>query len=124
MFNAAQFRVFLRRAHQPESLTSPKRWPSTDVIEHDESNKANSEEILLSALDGLPDDKLTGFALRLALTTHTAQIPREGEIDLLAEAEAAFAPPQPKKVSKPKKAKTTLAKVSPKKNAAKKSVAA
>ncbi len=43
-------------------------------------------------LDGLADDKLTGFALRLVLTGHTS-IPRESEIDFLSEAEAAFAPP-------------------------------
>ena len=79
---------------------------------------------MVTTVAGLPDDKLTGFAVRLALTTHTAQIPREGEIDFLAAAAAAFAPPQPKKADKPKKAETTRAKVSPKKNATKKSAAA
>jgi ParB family transcriptional regulator, chromosome partitioning protein len=39
-----------------------------------------------------------GFALRLAFAGHTA-IPRESEIDFLTEAEAAFAPPQPKKTA-------------------------
>jgi ParB family chromosome partitioning protein len=69
---------------------------SNDVAEHlaanDENNERSSEEILLSTIDGLPDDKLTGFALRLVLTAHTP-IPREGELDLLTEAETAFAPP-------------------------------
>jgi ParB family chromosome partitioning protein len=94
---------------------------------NDENNQQTSEEILLSTIDGLPDDKLTGFALRLVLTAHTA-IPREGEIDFLTEAEAAFAPPQPKKTAS-KKAKTptpikTDQKTAAKKKAAKKQVAA
>ncbi|WP_035357930.1 hypothetical protein [Edaphobacter aggregans] len=59
---------------------------------------------LLSTIDRLPDHKLTGFALRLVFTGHTP-IPRESEIDFLTEAEAAFAPPQPKKTAS-KKAKT------------------
>jgi hypothetical protein len=43
-------------------------------------------------------------------------IPREGELDLLAEAEAAFVPPQRKKSGKPKKAKApTSVDASPKK---------
>ena len=41
-------------------------------------------------------EKLTGFALRLALTGHT-DIPREGDFDFLAEAESVFTPQQPKK---------------------------
>ena len=71
---------------------------------NDENNQQTSEEILLSTIDGLSDDKLTGFALRLVLTAHTP-IPREGELDLLTEAEAAVAPPQPKKTAS-KKTKT------------------
>jgi hypothetical protein len=49
---------------------------------NEENTQQTSEEILLSIIDGLQDDKLTGFALRLALTAHTA-IPRESEIDFL-----------------------------------------
>ena len=67
-----------------------------------ENNQQTGEEVLLSVVDGLEDDKLSSFALRLALTGH-ADIPRENEIDHLAEAEAVFAPPQPKK-AKAKKA--------------------
>ena len=43
---------------------------------------------------------------------------------LLAAAAAAFTPPNPTKVRKPKKAKTAPAKVSPKKNAARQKIAA
>jgi ParB family chromosome partitioning protein len=69
----------------------------------------------------------TGFALRLVLTAHTP-IPRESEIDFLTEAEAAFAPPQPKKTaSKTAKAPTPIKdaqKNAAKKKTAKKQVAA
>jgi ParB family chromosome partitioning protein len=71
-------------------------------VSDDENNQQTGEEVLLSIVDGLEDDKLSSFALRLALTGH-ADIPRENEIDHLAEAEAVFAPPQPKK-AKTKKA--------------------
>jgi ParB family transcriptional regulator, chromosome partitioning protein len=80
-------------------------------------------------IDGLEDNKLTGFALRLALIGHM-DTPREGEFDFLAEAEAAFAPPQPKNAaSKKPKVKTptpikAASKSAPKKAAAKKKTAA
>ena len=97
-----------------------------DVAEHfagdNENNQQTAEEILLSAIDGLTDDKLTGFALRLALTGYI-DIPREGEFDFLTEAEAAFVPPQPKTEKRPRKAPTSI-KPAAKKAAAKKKVAA
>jgi ParB family chromosome partitioning protein len=121
-FTPAQLRVFLRALVNldPYTLTD-------DVAEHfagdDEDHQQTAEEILASALTETPDEKLTSFALRIALTGYVA-IPSEGQIDLLAEAAAAFAPPQPIKASKPKKAATARAKVAPKKNVARKSVAA
>jgi len=69
----------------------------------DENDQRTPEEILLSTLDSLTDDKLTGFALRLALTGHL-YIPREGDHDFLTEAENAFAPHKLKKPASPKKA--------------------
>jgi ParB family chromosome partitioning protein len=73
------------------------------------------------------DDKLTGFALRLVLTDHVS-IPLENEADPLSEAEAAFAPPQPKSPKPRKTSKSedtaTLVKAPPKKSAAKKQKAA
>ena len=122
VFSAAQFRFFLRLLVNLDPYTFVDEVAEHFAIEHDDSDKA-SDEILLSVLDALTDDKLTGFALRLVLTQYHP-IPREGEIDVLSEATAAFAPTQPKKVSKPKNPKSALAKVSPKKNAAKKSAAA
>jgi ParB family chromosome partitioning protein len=68
MFSAAQLRVFLR------ALVTIDRYAFDDVAEqlvaNDENNEQSSEQILLSTIDGLPDDKLTGFTLRLVLTTH------------------------------------------------------
>jgi ParB family transcriptional regulator, chromosome partitioning protein len=100
-FSPAQLRTFL------SALISLDPYAFEDVAEHylgdDESNQQTAEEILVSILASLPEDKLTGFALRLVLTQHAA-IPPESEFDFLAEAEAAFVPLQLKK-SKPKKAK-------------------
>ncbi|MCU1247168.1 MAG: Chromosome (plasmid) partitioning protein ParB [Edaphobacter sp.] len=119
MFGAAQLRVFLR------ALVTIDSYAFDDVAEqlaaNDEDNQQTSEEILLSTIDGLPDDKLTGFALRLVLTAHTP-IPRESEIDLLTEAEAAFAPLQPNKTAS-KKTKTATPIKATQKTAAKKTTA-
>src|SRR6201996_3380660 len=94
-FTAPQLRVLLRAlVHiDPYQFTD-------DVAAHfvtDENNQQTAEEVLTSILGGLEDEKLTGFALRLVLTTH-AGIPRENEIDSLIEAEQVFAPRQPKKL--------------------------
>ena len=60
----------------------------------------------------------------LVLTGHTP-VRRESEIAFLDEAEAAFAPPQPKTTAKKKEKKPTLVKApTPKKTAAKKKDAA
>ena len=72
----------------------------------DENNQQTPDEVLASTLTSLPDEKLTGFALRLALTGHT-EIPREGDFDFLAEAESVFIPQQPKKKAHAKMAKVT-----------------
>jgi hypothetical protein len=109
----------------PRALVNIDPYTFDDVAENfadDEKNQQTSEEILLSTIDGLPDDKLTGFALRLVITAHIP-IPREGGLDYLAEAETAFAPPQLKKTA----SKKTTTKPTPikaaKKGAAKKTTA-
>lgn len=103
VFTAAQLRVFLHALITIDPYTF-----ADDVAEHfigdDENNQQTAEEILLSTLHSLADDKLTGFGLRLVLTGR-ADIPSEGKFDLLAEAEAAFVPAKPDQVKKPKKAK-------------------
>ena len=124
IFNAAQLRVFLRALVNldPYTLTD-------DVAEYfagdTENNQQTAEEILTAALAETQDEKLASFALRLALTGYVA-IPREGEIDYLAETEQAFTPPERK--SEPKKATKKSAKPASKKaaqkTAAKKPIAA
>ena len=121
MFAAAQLRVFLRALVNLDPYTF-----TDDIAEYfagdDENNQLSAEEILLSTIGALTEDKLTGFALRLALTGHVG-IPREGEYDFLTEAESAFAPPQPKAEEKHKKTPTPV-KATPKKSATKKKAAA
>ncbi len=122
MFNAVQLRVFLRALVNLDPYDFAE-----DVAEHyasgDENDQRTPEEVLISTLDTLADDKLTSFALRLALTGHL-YIPREGDHDFLAEAENAFAPPKlrtpasPKKVAKTAEAKKLTAKHGPKKRIA------
>jgi ParB family chromosome partitioning protein len=79
--------------------------------EENNDHQQTPEEILAAALFQTPDEKLTSFALRLALTGYVT-IPRENDLDYLAEAEAAFIPPPTKK--KPKANKPTLIKGSTK----------
>jgi ParB family chromosome partitioning protein len=127
-FTAAQLRVLLRALVNldPYTLTDDL---AEQIAGEDENEQRTAEEVLLSAIDGLEDNKLTGFALRLALIGHM-DTPREGEFDFLAEAEAAFAPPRPKNAaSKKAKVKTptpikAASKPAPKKTAAKKKTAA
>lgn len=98
-FSGPQLRVLLR------ALINIGAYDFTDeVAAHfvgdDENNQQSAEEVLLSVMDGLEDGKLPAFALRLALTGHV-DIPREGEMDHLIEAEKLFAPAQPKARKKP-----------------------
>ena len=53
---------------------------------------------MLATIDATVDDRLTRFAIRLALSGRVG-IPRENEFDFLAEAEAVFAPPPQKKAA-------------------------
>jgi ParB family transcriptional regulator, chromosome partitioning protein len=97
---AIQLRTFL------SALIHLDPYMFEDIAEQqvtdDENNQQSAEVILGTLLASTPDDKLTGFALRLVLTSHAA-IPRQGEFDCLADAEAAFVPAPPKKRSKGKK---------------------
>jgi ParB family transcriptional regulator, chromosome partitioning protein len=122
MFSAPQLRTFLF------ALIHLDPYMFEDIAEQqvddDENNQQSAEEILSVLLASIPDEKLTGFALRLALTAH-ASIPRQGELDYLAEAEAAFIPKPPKKTGKAKKSAVIQPiKASPKKAITKKKLAA
>jgi len=98
-FNGPQLRVLLRALIHIDSYDF-----TDDVAAHfvgdDKNNQQSAEEVLLSVMDGMEVEKLPAFALRLALTGHV-DIPREGEIDHLIEAEKLFAPAQPKTTVKP-----------------------
>jgi ParB family transcriptional regulator, chromosome partitioning protein len=123
MFSSNQLRAFLRLLINVDPYTFTDDVAEHFAIEHDDSDKT-SEEILTSTLNGLADDALTSFALRLVLTQHSP-VPREGEIDLLIEAEAAFATPKPKNTASKKVKKPTPIKASQsKKTRANKEVAA
>ena len=67
-----------------------------------ENTQQSDEEIVLAALDGTADERLTGLALRIVLSDHIS-IPHGNQPDFLTEAEQVFAPKKPKAV-KPKPA--------------------
>jgi ParB family chromosome partitioning protein len=123
MFTAAQLRLFLRLIVfiDPYSFLE-------EVASHFEGDDGNhdqtEQDMVLSALANTADEKLTSFALRLALTDNLG-LPRDTHPDLLSEAEVLFAPPQAKskKASNPKAA-PTLVKPAEKKITAKKQKAA
>ncbi len=94
--NAAQLRVLLRAIVNLDPYTF-----ADDLAEDiaDENGRRSAEEVLLATIDATGDDKLTRFAIRLALFGHVG-IPRENELDFLTEADAVFAP-----LRKPKKSR-------------------
>jgi ParB family chromosome partitioning protein len=110
-FTAAQLRVFLSALCNLDPYTITE-----DVADHfaeqNNDHQQTPEEILAAALSQTPDERLTSFALRLALTGYVT-IPHEDQLDYLAEAEAAFVAPPPAK-KKPKPNRPTLIKASPK----------
>ncbi|MDQ2844643.1 MAG: ParB/RepB/Spo0J family partition protein [Acidobacteriota bacterium] len=102
-FTAPQLRVLLRAIVNLDPYTFADDL-ADDIAGENENEQRTAEEVLLTSIDGLPDDKLTGFAVRLALAGHRG-IPAESEFDFLAEAENVFAPPPPEQEVRPKKAK-------------------
>jgi hypothetical protein len=93
MFTAAQLRVFLRALVNLDPYTI-----TDDVAEHfagdNENNQQTAEEILASRTCRDAGREANQLRPPLALTGYVA-IPREGEFDFLAEAEAAFIQPKP-----------------------------
>jgi ParB family chromosome partitioning protein len=92
--NAAQLRVLLRAIVNFDPCTF-----ADDLAEDvaDENDCRSAEEVLLATIDVTVDNKLTRFAVRLALSGHVGT-PREGELDLLSEAEAVFVPKKSKAI--------------------------
>jgi ParB family chromosome partitioning protein len=114
-FNAAQMRFFLRLVIQLDY--SFLEDVATHFANGDENEQRTDEEIVLAALDGTTDEKLTSLALRIVLSDHVG-IPHESQPDLLSEAELVFVPTKPK-VAKTKarassKEKPAAVKASPK----------
>jgi len=94
-FSGPQLRVLLRALIHIDSYDFADNV-AAHFVGDDENNQQSADEVLLSVVDGMEDDKLPAFALRLALTVHV-DIPREGEIDHLIEAEKLFAHAQPRR---------------------------
>ena len=96
-FTPPQWRVLLRALVNldPYSLADDI---ATSLTGDDDTDQRSAEEVLSSAITALSDDKLTGFAVRVALSGHIG-IPCEGQPDFLAEAGAALTLPKVKKTS-------------------------
>jgi ParB family chromosome partitioning protein len=103
LFSPAQLRVLLRAIVNLDPYTFADDL-ADDLAGENDNEQRTAEEVLLSTVDNLTDDKLNGFAIQLALAGHRG-IPREGEFDFIAEAEVAFIPPAPVKEAQPKKTK-------------------
>jgi ParB family chromosome partitioning protein len=106
---AAQMRVLLRAIVNLDPYTF-----ADDLAEDvaDDDDRRSPEEVLLATIDATADDRLTHFAIRLALSGHVG-IPRENELDFLTEAELVFASPQ-KKAKATKTKDTSVAMSTPK----------
>ena len=124
-FNPAQLRVFLRIFIQMEPYEFLETTAAHFAI-GDENTQQSDEEIVLAALDGTADERLTSLALRIVLSDHIG-IPHENQPDLLPEAEQVFAPRKPKaakiKTTASKKAKVAAIKPVVKKEQAQKKAA-
>ena len=118
------YRFLLRRSIAPARRTLVSSCSSNST--GDENTQQSDEEIVLAALDGTADGKLTGLALRIVLSDHTG-IPHENQPDFLTEAEQVFVPKKPKavktKVTASKKAKAPAVKTTAKKLSALKKAA-
>jgi ParB family chromosome partitioning protein len=115
-FSPEQMRLFLRLLVNINAYDFLEE--SAAYFSNDENEQRSDDEVVLSALSGAADEKLTSFALRLVLADHIG-IPQQNQPDLLAEAERVFASKRPKSV-KPKdtkKAKPSAVKAVPKKTA-------
>ena len=117
---AAQLRVVLRALVNLDPFTFADDLAEEITAEDGaEDNQRSAEETLLSVLDATADEKLTRFALRLALSGHRDPV-RDGELDFLAEADAVFTAPQPEtRTNGSKKAKKPTLVTKPKARIAK-----
>ncbi len=75
-FSAAQLRMLLRALVNLDPYTFARTWPKRSRVET-RTRSVPPRRFCWGAIDSLADEKLTGFTLRLALSSHLA-IPREG----------------------------------------------
>ncbi len=87
-FTAPQWRALLRALVNLDPYTLADDV-AAELAEDEDADERSPEEVLMETITALSDAQLPGFAIRIALSGHTG-IPREGETDFLAEAEAAF----------------------------------
>jgi ParB family chromosome partitioning protein len=90
IFTSIPLRMFLRLPVQID-LYRFLEEAANHFAGNGENLQQTGEEIVLSVLENNADDKLTGVALRLALTDHLS-IPLADQSDLLAETEVVFSP--------------------------------
>ena len=120
-FDAAQMRFFLRLLIQVDY--SFLEEVGTHFACGGENEQRSDEEIVMAALDGTADEKLTGLALRLVLSDHVG-VPHESEPDLLTQAESTFTKPKPIKAKEKRVGKEkTAVKSTEKRETAKKKAA-
>ena len=100
-FSAAQLRVVLRALVNLDPYTFADDL-AAELSPDPDNDRRSAEEVLLTTIDGLTDDKLMGFDVHLALAGHR-NIPREDECDLLSEAQAAFTPKSTHRLAKVQK---------------------
>ena len=103
---AAQLRVLLRAIVHLDPYTFADDLAAEMAEDND---RRSAEEVLLTAIDSTTDEKLTAFAVRLALSGHRG-IPRENEPDFLTEASKAFSKPKAQKNGNGKAKKPALVK--------------
>jgi len=115
VFSASQLRMLLRALVNLDPYTFADDL-AVEMNGDAHDDRRSADEVLLTAIDGLADDKLTGFAVRLALAGHRG-IPGDGEADYLTEAAAVFAPKQETKA--PTKKPAAVSKKTPPAKAAK-----
>ncbi len=109
MFCATQLRLFLSALVNLDPYDFAEDVAAFYVGDN-ENNEQTAEEVLSCILATLPDERLTEFALRLVLTGHT-DIPRENDIDFLAQAEKAFVLQQMKQAQRKTQKPTVIEKV-------------
>lgn len=107
VFSGPQLRALLRALVNLDPYSFADDL-AVEVNGDDENDQRSADEVLMTAIEGLTDDKLTGFAVRLALSGHRG-IPRDGETDFLTEADAVLSPRLALSLATTKK-KTTAAK--------------